>query len=79
MNLNTSLSSSQAKFATWVEEEMPYLWPLFDFNKGELISGSVDEYCAFASKGEQIMQGLLLEYGAAAISLTLTSQMPLLI
>lgn len=55
MEINTSLSSSQAKFATWIEEEMPYLWPLFDFSKGELISGSVDQFCAVASIGEQIM------------------------
>ena len=42
MEINTSLSSSQARFATWIEEEMPYLWPLFDFSKRELISSSVD-------------------------------------
>lgn len=55
MEINTSLSSSQARFATWIEEEMPYLWPLFDFSKRELISSSVDEYCEVASRGEQIM------------------------
>ena len=55
MELNTSLSSGQAKFALWVEEQMPYLLHLFDFERGMLLTSKLDDYLAVASHGEQIM------------------------
>ena len=33
MELNTSLTEEQARYALWLEEKAPYLLPLFDFEQ----------------------------------------------
>lgn len=55
MELNTSLSSEQASFALWLEGNIPYLLPLFDFPKRELSTAKLEQYLSVASEGEQIM------------------------
>ena len=55
MELNTSLSPSQAKFALWVEHKMPYLLDLFDFDRQILVTKKLEDYLAVASHGQQIM------------------------
>lgn len=55
MELNTSLSPGQAKFALWVEAEMPYLSHLFDFNDRILVTENLEKYLGTASHGQQIM------------------------
>ena len=55
MDINTSLSSGQAKFALWVEDKMPYLLHLFDFDKRMLITANLEQYLSVASHGQQIM------------------------
>lgn len=53
--LNTALSPEQARYALWLEEKMPRLLPLFDFDRKEYLTESVDRYLGVASHSQAIM------------------------
>ena len=53
--LNAHLSDSQAKYARWLEGKMPYLLPLFDFDKAVYLPEAVERYLGVASHGQAIM------------------------
>lgn len=55
LEVNTGLSSEQAKFAITVENIAPYLLPLWDFEKREFIPKKVDRFLSTASSGEKFM------------------------
>lgn len=58
--LNTSLTSTQARFALWLDERMPYLLPLFNFENAEYLPEAVERYFGVASPGEAIMARFVL-------------------
>lgn len=60
VELNTSLSDSQALFFVWLEETVPHLQPLFDMNKAEYLPDAVDRYLGVASHGQAIMARFVL-------------------
>tara|TARA_R110002049_G_scaffold272497_1_gene450069 strand:- start:353 stop:715 length:363 start_codon:yes stop_codon:yes gene_type:complete len=53
--LNISLSEGQAKYVLWLEENMPFLLPLFDFEERSYKPEAVKQYLEVASHGETIM------------------------
>lgn len=54
-NLNMKLTEGQARFALWVESEMPFLMNLFDFENAAFKADEVERYLGVASHGEVIM------------------------
>lgn len=58
--LNISLSPGQAAFALFLEENAPYLLPLWDFEKCEYRVAAVESYLKIASHGEEIMARFFL-------------------
>ncbi|HAS0789569.1 hypothetical protein QUS15_24970 [Escherichia coli] len=60
MELNLSLSPSQAKFALWIEQNTPYLLPLFDFKQRILRVNNVEHFLGAASHGQSIMARFVL-------------------
>lgn len=55
VNLNSSLSESQARYAIWIEEKMPFLLPLFNFEERAYKPEAVKSYLSSASHGQAIM------------------------
>lgn len=55
MELKLNLTTDQAKFAVWLEEKMPYLLPLFDFNDAAYIPELVERYLVTASHSQSVM------------------------
>lgn len=55
MTIQHNLSEEQSAFAFWLKKEMPYLLPLFDFQKREFLPVKVDHFLRNASSGEEIM------------------------
>lgn len=55
MELKLNLTAEQARFALWLESEMPYLLPLFNFNDAAYIPELVERYLAGASHSQAIM------------------------
>ncbi|EIF42795.1 hypothetical protein DOK_12046 [gamma proteobacterium BDW918] len=55
MEINTSLSPSQAHFALWLEEHLPELLTLFDFQEKVYREDVVERYLSTASHGQTIM------------------------
>jgi len=60
VELNTNLNEEQATFAIWVEENSPYLLPLFDFENAAYKPEAVERYLGTASHGEAIMARFVL-------------------
>lgn len=60
MEINTSLSPPQARFALWLEERMPEFLPLFNFRERAYNEEVVDRYLSTASHGEVIMARFVL-------------------
>lgn len=60
MELNLRLSPSQANFALWLEQNTPYLLPLFDFDKRVFRQEQVDSFLGVASHGQAIMTRFVL-------------------
>lgn len=60
LNLNTSLSDSQARFFVWLEESAPYLQSLFDVSNAAYLPDAVDRYLGVASHGQAIMARFVL-------------------
>ena len=58
--LKASLSSSQERFAQWVQENTPYLLHLFNFEERAFIPERAEEYLSVASRGEAIMARFVL-------------------
>lgn len=58
--LNLQLSPSQAKFALWIEQNTPYLLPLFDFEGRVFRVDAVDHFLGVASHGQAIMARFVL-------------------
>ena len=58
--LNTSLSPAQAKYALWIEEQLPFLMPLFDFDAQSYRPQDVEKFLSVASHGEAIMAAFAL-------------------
>lgn len=50
-----NLSSSQQRYATWIQTRMPFLRPLFDFDNAAFIPETAERYLGTASRGEAIM------------------------
>jgi len=48
MELKLNLTAEQARFTLWLESEMPYLLPLFNFNDAAYIPELVERYLAGA-------------------------------
>ena len=55
MELNVRLSPEQARYALWIETEMPYLLPLFEFKEAAYTPELVEQYLAAASHSQTIM------------------------
>ncbi|TRY29780.1 hypothetical protein [Aliiglaciecola sp. M165] len=55
MELNDSLSDSQARFALWLECKMPELLRFFDFDKKEILHYSLSRYLLCAPRTEKIL------------------------
>lgn len=60
MQVTTTLSPDQAKFALWVSEQMPDLVHLFDWDERSFIPDKVDTYLDTASHGEALMARFVL-------------------
>lgn len=60
MQLNTSLTKEQARFAVWLEESAPNLLHLFDFEQTTYLPEKVEQYLAVASHGQAIMAHFFL-------------------
>lgn len=46
---------AQQWFAQWIKEEMPFLLPLFDFERGTYLPEAVERYLGVASHGQAIL------------------------
>lgn len=60
MTIQHSLFEEQSTFAFWLTKEMPYLLPLFDFQKREFLPVKVNHFLRNASSGEEIMARFVL-------------------
>ena len=55
VTLHPRLTRTQARFASWLEDNMPFLLELFDFDRAEYLPEQVDHFLSAASHGEAIM------------------------
>ena len=60
MDLNTSLTEEQARYALWLEDKAPYLLPLFNFDQQSFLPDKVEHYLGVASHGQAIMARFFL-------------------
>lgn len=60
MELNTSLTKEQARYALWLEDKAPYLLPLFNFDQQSYRPDKVEKYLGAASHGQAIMARFFL-------------------
>lgn len=56
----SKLTDSQAKFAVWLTEKMPYLLSLFDFEDRIYLDDKVEEYLSIGSSGETVLARFVL-------------------
>tara|TARA_R110001583_G_scaffold126875_2_gene278459 strand:- start:863 stop:1141 length:279 start_codon:yes stop_codon:yes gene_type:complete len=54
------MTPDQQIFASWLEENAPYLMPLFNFEKREYLPEKVERYFSVCSRGEEIMARFFL-------------------
>lgn len=66
VTLHPRLTRTQARFAHWLEENMPFLLDLFDFDRAEYLPEQVDHFLSVASHGEAIMARFALRAGRLA-------------
>ncbi len=55
MQLTTNLSQGEARFALWLEANLPEFLPLWDFSDKAYSLDGVEHYLAVASHGQALM------------------------
>jgi hypothetical protein len=55
VTMHPRLTPAQARFARWLEESMPFLMGLFDFDQAVYLPERVEQYLGTASHGQAIM------------------------
>lgn len=60
IDTHKKLSATQLRFVCWLEEKMPQLLKLFNFNEPGYKPGVVEEYFSLASHGEVILARFVL-------------------